>query len=172
MKQSALVLLKIDEKKDFVSAYKKLHSMENVVSCEATRGDLDIFMKIEDESADKCAEFFNSRIKSLDEVKSSYFLPVNETVAADAPKDEQPAPMVQSFILAEMDESKIGSLLSEITGGGMVSSYDKVNGDFNFVLTVEGRQFVQIDKFISNKLLNLDGIVKLKEYPIINIYGN
>jgi DNA-binding Lrp family transcriptional regulator len=172
MKQSALVFLKIDEKKDFVSAFKKLHAMENVVSCEATKGDLDIFMKIEDDSADKCSEFFNSRIKSLDEVKSSYYLPVKETVASGVTKDDQTAPMVQSIILAEMDEEKIGPLLNEITGGGMISSYDKVKGDFNFVLTVEGRQFIQIDKFISNKLFNLDGVVKLKEYPIINIYGN
>lgn len=171
MKQSAMILLKIDEKKDFIKAYKKMNSLANVVSCDATRGDIDIFMRIEEDSEEKCLAFFNNTIKPLEEAKNSFFLPVKETLLPEN-EEESVAPLVKSFILAEMDETKLSSVRSCITKGGMISKCEFVKGDFNVVLTINGSQFAQIDKFISNNLINLDGIVKLKEYPVIDIYEN
>ena len=47
---------------------------------------------------------------------------------------------------------------------------DYTTGKYNLVLFVTGNYYDQIDRFISEKVNNLDGVIKVKEYPIISMF--
>jgi len=47
---------------------------------------------------------------------------------------------------------------------------DYTSGKYNLVLLVSGDYFSGIDKFIESKIVNLDGVLKVKEYPVINLF--
>jgi DNA-binding Lrp family transcriptional regulator len=47
---------------------------------------------------------------------------------------------------------------------------DFTSGNYNIIMMVFGTQFSEIDKIIESKIINLDGVLKVKEYPVINIF--
>ncbi len=184
---AAFMLLKINEKADFFNVYKKLYFMENVLYCDATRGDIDIFLLVQAESIEKCKEVFENDIKTLEDVKEAQFLPISVPVLNDNIKDiinsagislsdQMPGNArdsknsVCSYILAEVEREKIADIYPVLKLTDNVVYCDFTSGKYNIIMMVHGTHFSQIDKFIENKLINLEGILKIKEYPIINIY--
>ena len=184
---AAFALLKINEDADFFSVYKKLYFMENVLYCDATRGDIDIFLLLQADTMENCKEFFEKEIKPLDAVKEAEFLPISVPVLNDNIKDiinsagislseemtgnaRNSKQSVCSYILAEVEREKLGDIYPVLKLTDNVVYCDFTSGKYNIIMMVHGTHFSQIDKFIENKLINLDGVLKIKEYPIINIY--
>lgn len=184
---AAFMLLKINEKADFFNVYKKLYFMENVLYCDATRGDIDIFLLVQAETIEKCKEVFENDVKTLEDVKEAQFLPISVPVLNDNIKDiinsvgislsdEMPGNVrnsknsVCSYVLAEVEREKIADIYPVLKLTDSVVYCDFTSGKYNIIMMVAGTQFSQIDKFIENKLINMDGVLKIKEYPIINIY--
>lgn len=184
---AAFMLLKIKESADFFNIYKKLYFMENVLYCDATRGDIDIFLLVQAESIEKCKEIFDNDIKTLEEVKEAQYLPISVPVLNDNIKEiinsvgvslseyipgnaRDAKQSVCSYILAEVEREKIADIYPVLKLSDHVVYCDFTTGRYNIIMMVHGTHFSQIDKFIENKLINLDGVLKIKEYPIINIY--
>jgi len=186
---AAYILLRINEKADFFDIYKKLYSMENVLYCDATRGDIDIFLLVQADTIEECKEVFEKKIKMFDAIKEAEFLPISIPILNDNIKeiinsagislsDEMPnldavrdsKHSVCSYILAEVEREKIEEIYPVLKLTENVVYCDFTTGRFNLVLLISGSQFSQIDKLIENKLINLSGIIKIKKYPIINIY--
>jgi len=179
---AAFVLLKILEKSDFIKTFDKINSMEKVTFCCTVKGDIDLFLYIE---GDGCAGYFEKEIKTLAEVKEARFCPIEVPLAPESKnnllnalnkktdkipsKGAVPDQTVFSFILIESESGKVNSLASSLKNYDEIVYCSLMCGN-NIIMIVKGMQFVQIDKFISNKLMNLDGILKIKEYPIISIY--
>lgn len=186
---TAYMLLKVNEKADFFGLYKKLYFMDNVLYCDATRGDTDIFLLVQSDSMEECRRMFNEDVKVLDGVESAEFLPVGTPVLNDNIKeiinsagislsDELPgmnkikdsSQSVCSYVLAEVEREKLDDIYPVLKLSEEVVYCDFTNGSYNLIMMVHGTQFSQIDKFIENKIVNLSGVLKVKEYPIINIY--
>ena len=47
---------------------------------------------------------------------------------------------------------------------------DYTTGKYNLVLFVTGCYFDQIDRFIQEKIISRNGVLKVKEYPVINLF--
>jgi len=186
---AAYMLLKIDEKADFFDIYKKLYAMENILYCDATRGDIDIFLLVQAETLEVCKEIFENEIKVMDGLKDAEFLPVDVPVLNENIKDiinsagitlsteipnsgvvRDSKHSVCSYVLAEVEREKIQDIYPILKLTENIVYCDFINGRYNLVMMVSGSQFSQIDKFIENKLVNMNGIIKIKKYPIINIY--
>jgi DNA-binding Lrp family transcriptional regulator len=180
---AAFILLKVNENADFFKIYEKLHSLDNVLICDATRGDIDIFLVVQDESIEKCKEFFDNNIKALEDIKGAEYLPLIIPAMNDNMKnvissagislpDQTPdsKSSVFSYVLAEVEKEKIADIYEVLKLTDNVVYYDFTSGKYNIIMKIHGDHFIQIDKFIENKLINLEGILKIKEYPIINIY--
>ncbi|MCX6170354.1 MAG: response regulator [Ignavibacteriales bacterium] len=186
---AAYMLLKIDEKADFFEIYKKLYAMENVLYCDATRGDIDIFLLVQAGTIEECKEIFEKEVKIIDGLKDAEFLPIdvpvlNENITdiinsagislsteipnSGAVRDSKHS--VCSYVLAEVERERIQEVYPILKLTENIVYCDFINGRYNLVMMVSGSQFSQIDKFIENKLINLNGIIKIKKYPIINIY--
>lgn len=186
---AAYMLLKVNKDADFFNLYKKLYFMENILYCDATRGDVDIFLLAQADTIDECKELFEKEIKVIDGIDEAEFLPVGEPVLNDNIKDiinsagislsdELPgldkirdsSQSVCSYVLVEVEREKIEDIYPVLKLTEEVVYCDFTSGKYNLIMMVYGAQFSQIDKFIENKIVNLDGVLKAKEYPIINIY--
>jgi len=92
----------------------------------------------------------------------------NEIPSLGAVRDSSQS--VCSYVLVEVEREKIEDIYPVLKLTENVVYCDFISGKFNLIMMVSGTHFGQIDKFLENKLVNLDGVVKIKEYPIINIY--
>ena len=186
---AAYMLIKINEKADFFDVYKKLYAMENVLYCDATRGDVDIFLLVQADTMEECKEVFENQVKSIEGIKDVEFLPIGVPVLNDNIKDiinsagislftesadlgaiRDSKHSVCSYVLAEVEREKIQDIYPVLKLTESIVYCDFTNGRYNLIMMVSGSQFSQIDKFIENKLINLNGMIKIKKYPIINIY--
>jgi len=188
--QSAYLLLKVDEEAGFFETYQKLHYMDNVVYCDATKGDYDIFMLVQAETMDKIREMVETKIKNVDGVKSVDFLGVSEPVleagtmsiirdAEEALEDDATltdhhnrdmSQKVCSYLLMEVEREKLDDIYPTLRLDENVVYCDYTNGKYNLVLMVTGSYFDEIDRFISERVVTLDGVLKVKEYPIVSLF--
>ncbi|MFA7229339.1 MAG: response regulator [Melioribacteraceae bacterium] len=186
---SSYLLIKIDKNADFFDIYKKLYAMENVIYCDATRGDIDIFLLLQAESLERCREICDREIRVIEGVTASEFLPIEIPVLNENIKEiinsvgvslssEIPSlgtirdskHSVCTYVLAEVERERIEDIYPVLKLTENIVYCDFTGGRFNLVMLVCGSQFSQIDKFIEKKLMNLSGIIKIKKYPVINIY--
>ncbi|MEW6509192.1 MAG: response regulator [Bacteroidota bacterium] len=186
---SAYVIIKVKEEADFFSLYKKLYFMEGVLYCDATKGDIDIFLLIQSDSAEQCRRIFENEIKPLEGIKSSSYLLVEipvlndnikeiinaagVTMFEDIPgmsKERDSKKSVYSYVLVDVEREKLEQVYPVLRLTENVLYCDFTNGSYNLILMVYGSQFSEIDKIIEKKIINLDGVLKVKEYPIINIF--
>ena len=186
---SAYVMIKINKDADFFSLYKKLYFMENVLYCDATRGDIDIFLLIQSDTPEQCLMIYDKEIKGLDGIRESEFMQIEVPILNDNIKeiintagiamfDDIPnmskvrdnKKSVCSYVLVDIEREKLENLFPVLKLTENVLYCDFISGQYNLVLMVYGTQFSEIDKIIENKIISLDGVLKVKEYPIINIF--
>jgi CheY-like chemotaxis protein len=186
---SANILIKIEEEKDFFQLYNKLFFMENVLYCDATRGDIDIFLLIQANSKNECREIFDNKVKNLDAVQECEFLPIGIPLMNDylkdiiqdsgiSPFDDFPGMnksrdnknSVCSYCIVEVEREKLDIIYPIIRLTDNVLFCDYISGTNRLVLMLYGTQYTEIDKVIANKIISLEGVLKVKKYPIINMY--
>ena len=46
---------------------------------------------------------------------------------------------------------------------------DYTTGKYNLVLFVYGTGFNEINKFIENKIVPMDGVLRVKKFPVLNL---
>jgi DNA-binding Lrp family transcriptional regulator len=184
--ESAYMLLKMDEEADFFETYQKLDYMENVVYCDAVKGDYDIFLLVQADNMDEIREIAETKIKTLEGIKSLEFLSVDRPVLDDGTHsiirdaeevlDDENTGMrdmsqkVCSYILMEVEREKLDDIYPILRLDENVVYCDYTNGKYNLVLMVTGSYFDEIDRFINEKVINLNGVLKIKEYPIISLF--
>lgn len=183
------VLIKVKDNIDFFKLYKELYFMDGVLYCDSTKGDIDIFLLIQADSLDGCKEIFEKKIQTLEGIKEADFLPVSVPMLNDNIKeiinaagismfDDMPGmskerdskKSVYSYVLLSVDREKLEQLYPILRLTENVLYCDYITGQYNLVLMIYGTQFSEIDKVIENKIINMDGVLKVKEYPIINIF--
>lgn len=186
--ESAYMLLKVSEDVDFFQTYQDLYYMDNVVYCDAVNGDYDIIMLVQAENMDKIRDIAENKIKNVEGVSSVEFLAVEnpvldhstQTIIRDAEealedvttpdKVRDMSQKVASYILMEVEKEKMDEIYPAFRLNDNVVYCDYTNGKSNLVLFVTGCYFDEIDRFISERIINLDGVLKVKEYPIVNLY--
>jgi CheY-like chemotaxis protein len=188
--ESAYLLLNVDEDKGFFDTYQELYNMENVVYCDATKGDYDIFLLIQAENMAKIIEIAETKIKNVEGVKSMEILGVENPLLDESTmniiKDAEEALendhnlltdkkrdmsiKVCSYLLMEVEREKMDEIYPTLRLDENVVYCDYTTGKYNLVLMVTGSYYDEIDRFISHKVINMDGVLKVKEYPIVNLY--
>jgi CheY-like chemotaxis protein len=186
--ESAYMMLKVSEDADFIQTYQDLYYMDNVLYCDAVNGDYDIIMLVQAENMNKIREIADTRIKNVEGVSSVQFLGVENPVLDDCTqtiiKDAEEAledgttpgkvrdmsQKVASYILMEVEKEKMDELYPAVKLNDNVVYCDYTNGKSNLVLFVTGSYFDEIHRFIDQKIINLDGVLKVKEYPIVNLH--
>lgn len=186
---SAYMLLRLEDDADFFETYRQLHYMENVLYCDATKGDYDIMMLVQADTMADCRQFCEQKVKSVEGVKSVDLLEVSAPVledsttaiihaAEEAMAQETPGTLntrdmsnrVCSYLLLEVEREKLDSIYPSLQLDENVIFCDYATGKYNLVAFVTGSYFEEIDRFIHEKIVNMEGVLKMKEYPVINLF--
>lgn len=185
----AYILIKVKDDADYFSIYKKIYIMENILYCDATRGDIDIFVLLQSTSEEKCRQIFETEIQPIEGIRESIYLPVSLPLLNDDVKEivhsagisifEDNSAMnkvrdskksVYSYVLLDVDREKLERVYPVLRLTENILYCDYTSGKYNIIMMIYGTQFGEIDKIINDKIINLDGVLKVKKYPVINIF--
>jgi DNA-binding Lrp family transcriptional regulator len=183
------VLIKTNSNEDLFDTYRELYFLENVLYCDATKGDYDIFLLIQGKNHQELEKIFEQKIKKITGIKEADFLGVGNPmlddstnqiihVAEDAlstdndgfEKARELNNLVCSYVLVEVEKEKIDQVYPLLRLNENIVYCDYTSGEFNLVLMIHGSYFDEIDKIIEEKIISLNGVLRVKEYPIINMF--
>lgn len=186
---SSYLLVNVDEEAEFFETYRSLYYTPGVVYCDATKGDYDILMLVQSDSMEGCRRICDEQVKAVPGVHSAELLEVDspaleestldiiqaaeDALGDEAKEDAKSRDMSQrvcSYVLMEVEREKLDSIYPALKLDENVVFCDYTTGKYNLVLFVTGNYFAGIDRFIQDKLVNLDGVLKVKEYPVINLF--
>ncbi|MCK4765089.1 MAG: response regulator [Candidatus Aminicenantes bacterium] len=187
--RSTYMLIKLEDDADFFETHRQLHYMENVLFCDATKGDYDIFLLVQAENREESRQILENKIRSIEGIKEVEYLEVESPVLDEATseiiqaaedvsandslehgKSRDMSKRVSSYLLMEVEKEKLDSIYLCLRLKENVVYCDYTVGKYNLVLLVTGSYFDEIDKFVEEKVIDLDGVLKVKEYPIVNLY--
>ncbi|MGC9366679.1 MAG: response regulator [bacterium] len=184
---SAYIMLKLQHTADVYDIYQKLYYHKNVLYCDATNGDYDIILLVQDKSADQCVKFFNNEIQTIPELEHAEICPVHNLILEESTisilnladkaftEDEYLSPKkfdknkVSSYLFLKVEPEKIEDIYPSLKLNKHVIYCDYTSGYYNFVIYLEGTHYHKIDKIIEQEILTNPGILKAVEFPIINM---
>lgn len=190
--QSAYVMLRLDEEnRNFFDTFRDIYHMKelsgHMVYCDATKGDYDIFLLLQAESMETLRNLVEKHVRTIPGVRSAEFLSVSRPVLTDTtltvikdaeealeedanPKTRDMSHRICSYVLMEVEREKMDSIYPTLRLDENVVYCDCAVGKYNLVLLVTGAYFDEIDRFVQQKVITLDGVLRVKEYPIINLF--
>jgi len=188
---SAYALLNFSASANLTEAYQELYFMDQVLYCDAIKGDFDLALLLQAGNMADIQSMVEKRIKTLPGVKDVTFLPVDQpqlsesvtniigTVdkalgrdkgnpeAANNPNFWKSA---SSYVFLEIEKEKLESIYPILYMNDNVVSCDCIGGKYDMVLLMQGASFAEIDRNILTKIKPLDGVLRIKETPIIKLF--
>ncbi len=188
---SAYALLNFSESANLTEAYQNLYFMDQVLYCDAIKGDFDLALLLQAGKMSDIQSFVENKIKKLPSVKDVTFLPVDQpklpenvtniisTVDKALGRDKGNAEAINnpnfsksasSYVFLEIEKEKLESIYPILYMNDNVVSCDCINGKYDMVLLMQGASFTEIDRNIMSKIKPLDGVLRIKETPIIKLF--
>jgi CheY-like chemotaxis protein len=187
---SAYALVTVGKNADLMDVYRKLYFHENVVYCDAVRGDHDLVLLLQAGTMDGANEVINTQIKKIKGVEDVNLLTVDAPVFADnvtsimgnvdkalgkekAAENEAAAvgsKRVSSYVLLEIEKEKLEAIYPALYFDDQVVQCDFTSGKYDMVLLMKGASFADIGTTIKNKIKPMDGVLRIKEWPIITLF--
>jgi len=187
---SAYAMLKIKESKYFVPIYRELYFMENVLYCDATRGEYDIILLLQADKMEDIKKVVDEKIKMKKGIESVEFMQVEEPLLEENLSkiidevdralgkdkfnneyvDEKNVRKLSSYILLEIEKEKFDTIFPVLYFTDNVIYCDSVKGKYDIVMLLQAQSFEEIDKIIAERVRPLDGVVRVKELPIVKMF--
>ncbi|MCP4219913.1 MAG: response regulator [bacterium] len=179
---SGYMMINIAQDADFFETYEQLYYMENIVYCDAVKGDFDVILLAQGNTPMELRNM-ESQLKAVAGVEAVHFVEMENPlldagtlnliedaeVALDEPGRERDlSNKVSSYVVMEVEREKLSEVFPVLCLHENVVYCDYSAG--KMVLFVTGNYFDDIDRFVTDKINNLNGILKVKEYPIINMF--
>lgn len=188
---SAYALLNFNENANLEEAYQKLYFMDQVLYCDAIKGDFDLALLLQAGSMADIQAMIEDKVKTIPGVKDVTFLPVaqprlsestnsiigtvDKALGRDKENPEAAANpnfshSASSYVFLEIEKDKLDSIFPTLYMNDQVVSCDCIEGKYDIVLLMQGASFAEIDRNILSKIKPLDGILRIKETPIIKLF--
>lgn len=186
---SAYVMIKLNKEADFFEVYRQLYFMDHVLYCDATNGDYDIILLIQSGTIRDCKRISNSLVSQIQGIERVDFLKITkpkfekdlgiliESIEKQKDGDESINDnkrdfkhSISSYLLVEFDPDKLNQIYPILRTHEQVVYCDYSPESQSLILFVSASHFNEIDKFIENEISLLDGVLKVKEYPVISMF--
>ncbi len=188
---SAYALLSLDESANLLNTYRKLYYNENVLYCDAVRGDYDLVLMLQAATSDKIKEVVEQQIKTMPGVAGVSLMTVDmptfgenvinimgavdralgrdkgENVAASK---QAARTRVSSYVMLEVEKEKMEGIYPALYFNDQVVNCDYTDGSFSIVLLMKGTSFSEIGSIIRSRFKTMDGVLRIREYPIITLF--
>jgi FixJ family two-component response regulator len=187
---SAYALVTLDATANLLTAYRKLYFQENVLYCDAIRGDHDLMLLLQAETPEGIQEVVAQQIKTVEGVKGVSLLSVDSPMLGDAVNDiigsvdkslgpekeegevytnQTARTRTSAYVLLEIEKEKLESIYPALYFDDQVVYCDCTRGKYDIVLLMKGTSFADIDNTIKNKFKQMDGVLRIREWPIITL---
>lgn len=189
--QSCYVMVKLGGGADLMQTYRDLYFHENVLYCDATRGDYDLVLLLQGESLQMLDEILEKKIRRTPGVVEAIPMPVETPMIEESMNNlmaevdtvlgrdrEEPQAGnkrtfragASSYVMLEIEREKFDAIFPSLYFNDQVVYCDCVKGKCDLVLLMKGTSFADIDNCVRDSIAPLDGILRVKECPIINFY--
>jgi len=190
---SVYVMLKFDPSVDLLPIFRDLYFNEYTLYCDATRGEYDLVLLLQADSADKINDMVQANIKSLPGVTEIVTMPVEPPVIEESinnmmavvdealGRDRGDNTVdnkrtfrggASSYVFVEIEKEKLDTIYPTLYLNDHVVYCDTIKGRYDMVLLVKGTSFADIDATIREQFKQIDGVLRIKEFPIINFFEN
>jgi CheY-like chemotaxis protein len=187
---SAYAMVSLDDSANLLNTYRSLYFHQNVLYCDATRGDCDLVLLLQASTMDEINSVLEE-IKeargvsevSLLEVQTPLFSDnvvdimgsVDKALGRDRGENDvshnQPARTgVSSYVMLEVERERMESIYPTLYFDDHVVNCDYAEGRFNVVLLMKGASFDEIGNTIRNRFRGMDGVLRIKELPVIALF--
>ncbi|MGD0232345.1 MAG: response regulator [Syntrophorhabdales bacterium] len=180
-------MVTLDNTANLVETYRKLYFHQNVLYCDAIRGDYDLVLMLQAATFDEINELVEKELKTMRGVADITLMPVQTPVFPDnvvniigsvdhaLGRDETEATQlarqrVSSYVMLEIEKEKIEAIYPALYFNDHVVNCDCTEGTYNIVLLVKGTSFTDIEQTVRNKFKALDGVLKIKQFPIVTLF--
>lgn len=188
---SAYALVTLDGGANLLETYRKLYFKENVLYCDAIRGDHDLMLLLQAETTEGIQEVVETQIKAIEGVADVSLLTVDSPMFGDNVHDiigsvdkalgrekeegevytnQAARTRTSSYVLLEIEKEKMESIYPALYFDNQVVYCDCTRGKYDIVLLMKGTSFAEIDNTIKNKFKQMDGVLRIKEWPIITLF--
>jgi CheY-like chemotaxis protein len=188
---SAYALVSLDNSANLLSTYRKLYYHENVLYCDAIRGDYELVLLLQAATLDRINEVVETQIRTMPGVAGVSMLPVNAPMFAEnvinimgsvdkalgrdkgedmVTSNQTARTRVSSYVMLEVEKEKMEGIYPALYFNDQVVNCDCTEGRFNIVLLMKGTSYSEIENVIRSKFKTMEGVLRIKEYPIITLF--
>ena len=188
---SAYALVTVGNGADLLDVYRKLYFNEHVVFCDAIRGDHDLVLLLQAATQDEIEDVVEKHVKTVKGVADVALLGVESPMfgqnvinimgnvdkalgrdKADGEAEAQQAGRIRasSYVLLEVEKEKLESIYPALYFDDQVVYCDYTRGKYDIVLLMKGTSFTDIGNTIKNRFKPMDGVLRIKEWPIITLF--
>ena len=187
---TSYVLVTLDAAANLPDVYRTLYFQEHVLFCDAIKGDYDLVLLVEAESNEKLREIVKTKINAATGVAGVSLLTVEtpqvgEGVvnimgsAANVPRrgaqegevyaDMTAKAGASSYVIFEIEKEKLEAIYPVLYFNEQVVYCDFTRGKYDIVVLMKAASFVEIEHTIRTRFKPLDGVLRIKEWPIITL---
>jgi DNA-binding response OmpR family regulator len=188
---SAYVLMNFSNEANLSEVYQNMYFMDNVLYCDAIKGEFDMALLLQASKMTELHALIDDKIKKLPGVKDICFMPVESPLLpesvhsiigtvdkalgrgkgdSESTANANFSRSASSYVFLEIDKDKLESIYPTLYMNDKVVSCDNIRGKYDIVLLMQGASFAEIDRSIQNKIKPLDGVLRIKESPIIKLF--
>ncbi|HAR94367.1 MAG TPA: hypothetical protein DCR97_00140 [Deltaproteobacteria bacterium] len=188
---SAYAMITLTPDANLMEVYRRLYFSESTVYCDAVRGDCDLIVLVQSETSEKVAALIEKEIKTIPGVAEVTPLTVEAPVFAENvaeilgsvdkalgrenAEDEiytnQTARIrASSYVTLEIEKEKLQNIYPALYFNDRVVYSDCAKGKYDIVMLVKGSSFADIDNTIKTRIKPLDGVLRIKEWPILTLF--
>ena len=188
---SAYVLMNFSDTANLSDVYQEMYFMENVLYCDAIKGDFDMALLLQGAKLADLQALVENKIKKLPGAKDICFMPVDSPHLSDSANsiigsidkvlgrergnaenagNANFSKSASSYVFLEIEKDKLESIFPTLYMNDQVVSCDYIKGKYDIVLLMQGASFAEIDRNILAKIKPLDGVLRIKEMPIIKLF--
>jgi DNA-binding response OmpR family regulator len=186
---SMYAMVSVDNNAHLLEAYRRLYFHQNVLYCDAVRGDYDLVLLLQAPTFDGINELVEKEIKAIRGVAEVALLPVGTPMIGDnvvniigsvdnalgrdkgeSEPTQTARQRISSYVMLEVEKEKMEAIYPSLYFNNQVVNCDYTEGRFNIVLLVRGTSFAEIEQTVRNSFKTLDGVLRIKEYPIITLF--
>jgi hypothetical protein len=77
---------------------------------------------------------------------------------------------VSSYVMLEAEKEKMEAIYPALYFSEQVVNCDCTDGRFNIVLLMKGTSFSEIENMTRSRFKTIEGVLRIKEYPIITLF--
>jgi len=188
---SAYALVSLDSTANLINTYRRLYFHQNVLFCDATRGDCDLVLLLQASTMEEINKVLEEEIKTARGVSEVSILEVQAPLFSDNVIDimgsvdkalgryrgenevghnQQARTGVSSYVMLEVEKEKMESVYPALYFDDHVVNCEYAEGRFNVVLLMKGASFDDIGNTITNRFRGMEGVLRIKELPVIALF--